>query len=171
MSRQHGDGRLAFVALMCTSLSAVVVFGSLQSASPPTSTWDVRINTAELVKRSTKGEPDVPRDTTLLKLSISFHYRGADSDVPAPRIKVRDAAGREFDSLGDTKGGLDKECIVWLSMSSFMAIGLKAPTLPKTKVDSCEDPPLSYYFAMPRSSAPPFTLLFADAAPLAVNLK
>ena len=120
--------------------------------------WEARVIKAE-------------RSRNRLTLEVSFRYVGIDSEVPAPVIKVRDATGQEWSSLSDTKGGRDKDCIVWLSMGPFIAIGLKPPTLPRTKVDSCQESALSYFFALPGSAKPPFELLFADARPVIVNLK
>ena len=161
---------LAALAPFVGAHAAVLSSQETQAQSEVKMSWEAQIAKAESVKRGTRGEPDVPRNGILLKLDVSFRYVGADAEVQAPLIEVRDATGQEWSMLSDTKGGRDKDCIVWLSMSPFIKIGLRPPTLPRAKVESCRDSVLSYYFALPSSAKPPFNLLFADAAPIIVTL-
>ena len=155
--------RIRALLLPLAALTGFITVDILASQDKPVAaetkaSWEARITKAD-------------RSRNRLTLEVSFRYLGMESEVPAPVIKVRDATGQEWPSLSDTKGGRDKECIVWLSMGPFIAIGLKPPTLPRTKVESCQGSALSYFFALPGSAKPPFELLFADAGPVIVNLK
>ena len=114
----------------------------------------------------------IPKDGSLLKLDVAFRYVGNEPDVPAPVIRVRDANGHESLTNGSSRGGRrDRECVVWLSVSPLLALGLRNITLPRQKVEVCQRLLLTYYFGLPGSARRPFDLLFADSEPVRVPLK
>jgi hypothetical protein len=151
------------LAVLVAALTSMVgthplVAGSQGTPAPSgKASWEAQIRKAE---RTQNG----------LQLDISFRHLGTEAEVPPPLIKVRDATGAEWPAASQTKGGRDKDCIVWLSMSAFLVLGVQPLALPKEKVDSCQDEVLTYFFGPPRSAKPPFELLFADAPAVIVKL-
>lgn len=142
-------------------LSAHVLVAERQATPSPSgekASWEAQITKAK-------------RKSKTLELEIAFRYVGTEPQVPAPLIKVRDAAGSEWPAVSETRGGRDKACISWLSMSGFLVIGLKPPTLPREKAVACQETVLTYFFASPPSAKLPLNLLFADAPAVIVDVK